>query len=55
MTVTAIFSTTLGTLKLLNILGAYEIIYGIKEGGFSGHYIKMKCHNVIERTVANKY
>ena len=29
------FQTTLGTLKLLNVLGVYEIIYGIKEGGFS--------------------
>ena len=40
---------TLGTLKLLNVLGVYEIIYGIKAGGFSGHYIKMKCHNIIEK------
>ena len=23
--------------------------FTVKEGGFSGHYIKMKCHNVIER------
>ena len=38
-----------GTLKLLNALGVYEIIYGLKAGGFSGHYIKMKCHNVIEK------
>ena len=37
-----------GTLKLLNALGVYEIIYGLKAGGFSGRYIKMKCHNVIE-------
>ena len=40
---------TLGTLKLLNVLGVYEIIYGIKEGGFSGHYKKRKCDNVIEK------
>ena len=30
---------TLGTLKLLNVLGDYEIIYGSEVGGFSGHYI----------------
>ena len=28
-----------GTPKLLNDLGVYEIIYGFKTGGFSGHYI----------------
>ena len=38
-----------GTLKLLNTLGVYEIIHGIKVGGFSGHYIKMKCPNIIEK------
>ena len=37
-----------GTLKLLNALVVYEIIYG-KAGGFSGHYVKMKCHNIIEK------
>ena len=27
----------------------YVIIYSIKAGGFSGHYVKMKCHNIIEK------
>ena len=27
----------------------YEIIYSIKAGGFSGHYIKITCHNIIEK------
>ena len=30
-------------------MGVYEIIYGIKAGGFSGHYIKRKCQNIIEK------
>ena len=38
-----------GTLKLLNALGVYEIIYGLKAGGFSGHYIKIKRPNIIEK------
>ena len=43
-----------GTLKLLNALGVYEIIYGLKAGRFSGHYIKMKCHNVIKNDTCSQ-
>ena len=27
----------------------YEIIYTIKASGLSGHYIKINCHNTIEK------
>ena len=30
-------------------MGVYEIIHGIKAGGFSGHYIKMNCPNITEK------